>query len=107
MDDCLTYLLTFVFAAARATLDAAAARHESATDDAEWWATAGPLLARVLDPDAYPLAGRVGSAAGAAHGSAQDPAHAYRFGLARTLDGLAALIDGTATPRPAAPEAGR
>ena len=96
MDDCLTYLLNFVHAAARTTLDAAAARLESATDDAGWWATAGPLLARVLDPIAYPLARRVGTAAGTAHGSAHDPTHAYHFGLARTLDGLAALVDNVA-----------
>jgi AcrR family transcriptional regulator len=100
MDDCLTYLLGFVHVAARATLDAAAARRESATDDAAWWAAAGPLLARVLDPAAYPLAGRVGTAAGTARGSAHEPAHAYRFGLARTLDGLAALIDGATGARP-------
>jgi AcrR family transcriptional regulator len=91
LDDCLTYLLSFVHAAARADLDAAANR--AGGDDAEWWAVAGPLLARVLDPADYPLAGRVGTAAGAAHGSAHDPDHAYRFGLARTLDGLAALIE--------------
>ena len=97
MDDCLTYLLGFVHAAARVSLDAAAARRESATDDAGWWAAAGPLLGRALDPSAYPLAGRVGTAAGAARGSAHDPAHAYRFGLGRTLDGLAALIDRVAS----------
>src|ERR687886_547828 len=54
MDDCLTYLLGFVHVAARAFVDAAAAQQESATDDAGWWAAAGPLLARVLDPAAYP-----------------------------------------------------
>jgi AcrR family transcriptional regulator len=95
MDDCLTYLLTFVHAAARSTLDAATARRESAVDDTGWWATAGPLLARALDPATYPLAARVGAAAGAARGSAHDPGNAYRFGLVRTLDGLAALIDRT------------
>lgn len=94
MDDCLTYLLGFVHTAARTTLDAVAAQRESTTDDSGWWATAGPLLARVLDPAVYPLADRVGTAAGAARGSAHDPDHAYRFGLARTLDGLAVLIDG-------------
>ena len=31
--------------------------------------------------------------AGAAHGGAYDPEHAYRFGLQRVLDGLAVLID--------------
>ncbi|TRW47326.1 TetR/AcrR family transcriptional regulator [Georgenia yuyongxinii] len=93
MDDCLTYLLTFAQAAARAALDARAGQRESAMGDAEWWAAVGPLLQRVLDPATYPLAGRVGAAAGEAHGSALDPEHAYRFGLARVLDGLAPLIE--------------
>jgi hypothetical protein len=62
-------------------------------DDAQWWASAAPLLAQVLDPKDYPLAGRVGSTAGAARSSAHDPDHAYRFGLERVLDGLAVLID--------------
>jgi AcrR family transcriptional regulator len=92
-DDCLTHLLSFVQANARAVAEAQAARRQSGLDDAQWWAAAGPLLARVLDPARYPRAVRVGAAAGAAHGSAHDPDHAYRFGLARVLDGLAALVD--------------
>lgn len=92
MDDCLTYLLNFVQAAARTWLDAAAGRRDSGSDDATWWATAGPLLAQAFDASTYPLATRVGAAAGTAHASAHDPAHAYQFGLGRTLDGLAALI---------------
>lgn len=91
MDFSLTFLLAFVQANARAAQDARAAR--TGTDDAQWWADNGPLLERVLDADAYPLAVRVGAAAGAAQGSAHDPEHAYRFGLERVLDGLAALID--------------
>ena len=41
-----------------------------------------------------PTRWRAGSAAaaGAAHGSAADPDHAYRFGLDRVLDGLAAFV---------------
>jgi AcrR family transcriptional regulator len=93
MDDALTYLLSFVQANARATSDARAAQLASAMDDQQWWAGNAPLLARILDERAYPLAARVGSAAGAAHGSAYDPDHAYRFGLDRVLDGLAAIID--------------
>ena len=68
-----------------------------------WWVTASQrrdtppaiqaLLARVVDPERYPLAARVGAAAGEAHGSTYDPAQAYEFGLERVLDGLAALID--------------
>jgi AcrR family transcriptional regulator len=94
MDDCLTYLLGFVQASARVSLDAQATRRDSAMDDAQWWAGAGPLLQQLLDPSEFPLASRVGSAAGAARGSAHDPDHAYRFGLERVLDGLAVLIDG-------------
>jgi len=65
-DDCLTHLLSFVQANARAAAEAAAARRQSGVDDARWWAAAGPLLARVLDPARYPRAVRVGAAAGAA-----------------------------------------
>lgn len=91
MDDDLTCLLSFVQANARAALDAHATRVESAMADEQWWAANAGMLARVLDEKAYPLAVRVGSAAGAARGSAHDPEHAYRFGLQRLLDGLAAL----------------
>lgn len=96
VDDCLTHLLSFVRACARDTIDAQATQRRSAMDDAQWWQSAGPVLARVLDPDAYPRATRIGAAAGAAHGSAHDPDHAYRFGLDRLLDGLAQLIDARA-----------
>ncbi len=91
-DSCLAYVVEFVRAAALAVQDAADARAVG-QDDVQWWAEAGPVLARVLDPAAYPLASRVGTAAGAGHGSAADPDHAYRFGLDRVLDGLAAFVD--------------
>jgi AcrR family transcriptional regulator len=93
VDDCLTYLLSFVQACARARADARQTERDSAMDDAQWWAASGPLLARVFDEHAYPTAARVGAAAGAAHGSTYNPGHAYQFGLQRVLDGLAALID--------------
>jgi AcrR family transcriptional regulator len=96
IDDCLTYLLNFVRATVRTSMEAATNLRESRLDDTAWWATVGPQLARYLDPAGYPLASRVGTAAGAAHGSAHEPRHAYQFGLARTLDGLATLIDGKA-----------
>lgn len=90
VDDCLTHLLTFVRACAR---DSEAARTRDDVTDEQWWATAGPLLIRILDADRYPRAVRVGTAAGTAHGSAHDPEHAYTFGLRRLLAGLALLID--------------
>lgn len=93
MDDCLTYLLAFIQASARAAADARAAQHDSAMDDQAWWHANAPLLAKVLNEDTYPTAARVGSAAGAAHGSAYDPDHAYAFGLQRVLDSLGTLIE--------------
>jgi hypothetical protein len=95
IDAALTYLLTFVQAWARAAADARATRQDTAMDDEQWWAASAPLLERVLDPRAYPLAVRVGTAAGTAHRSAYNPRHAYDFGLQRILDGLAALIEGS------------
>ena len=92
IDAALTHLLAFVQAWARAAADAQAARREG-PDDEQWWAANAPLLAKVLDPAAYPLAVRVGTAAGTAHGAAYSPAHAYDFGLRVIVDGLAALID--------------
>ena len=93
MDASLTYLLSFVQACARATAEARAGTRESGTGDAEWWARNAPLLAARIDEHRYPVAARVGSAAGAAHGAAFSPEHAYSFGLDRVLDGLAALIE--------------
>jgi AcrR family transcriptional regulator len=93
MDAALTYLLGFVQSWARAAADARAARLESELDDEQWWAVNAPLLARMVDETCYPLAARVGTAAGAAHRGAYSPDHAYDFGLQRVLDGLAALIE--------------
>ncbi|WP_131747785.1 TetR/AcrR family transcriptional regulator [Frankia sp. Cppng1_Ct_nod] len=94
IDDALTYLLTFVQAAARTAISTRASQRDSTMSDEQWWAANAPLLARVFDSTAYPTAARVGTAAGAAHGSAHHPDHAYQFGLARVLDGLAVLIGG-------------
>jgi AcrR family transcriptional regulator len=93
MDGALTYLLSFVQANALAAADARAMRLRSAMSDEQWWTANAPLLARVLNDQAYPLATRVGTTAGAAQGGAYDPERAYQFGLQRVLDGLAALID--------------
>src|SRR5262249_14266363 len=64
-------------------------------------ASSGPLLARVLDRASYPMAARVGTAAGAAHGAAYSAEHAYAFGLRRVLEGLAALVEPRRSRRPA------
>lgn len=97
VDAALTYLLGFVQSHCRSAHDAARATTDSAMSDADWWAANQPVLARALDPASYPRAVRIGAAAGEAQGSAWSADRAWEFGLARTLDGLATLID---APRP-------
>lgn len=92
-DAALTFLLDFVRSSALAADQARTAREESGMSDVEWWEASGPLLARVVDADAYPAAARVGAAVGAAQGGAYSPDHAWEFGLERLLDGLGALIE--------------
>ncbi|GAB4589513.1 TetR/AcrR family transcriptional regulator [Nocardia sp. IFM 10818] len=93
MDSALTHVLGFVNSVARIAIDSARAAADSGESDHEWWERAAPLLERVFDAGRYPLAARVGATAGRAHDSAYSAEHAYRFGLARVLDGLAALIE--------------
>lgn len=93
MDAALTHLLAFVQAVASSAQEAGELVRESGVDDSSWWEEAGPLLERFVTADAYPLASRVGTAAGVEQGGAYDPDRAYSFGIERVLDGLGALIE--------------
>lgn len=93
MDAALTYVLGFVTSVARIAIDTEHAAAESGLSDHDWWQRAAPLLERVMPPERYPLATRVGAAAGQAHDSAYSAEHAYAFGLARVLDGLSELME--------------
>lgn len=92
MDAVITLVSQFVQGAMRNAVDAADVRRRTGMSDAQWWAAVGPLLADVVDGNRFPIASRVGTAAGQAHGSAFDPAHAFEFGLARVLDGIEAFV---------------
>ncbi|MGA5304280.1 TetR/AcrR family transcriptional regulator [Nucisporomicrobium flavum] len=92
MDAALTYVLGFVQHAARASAAARASVARSGQTDQQWWEESGPLLEKVFDRHRFPLAVRVGEAAGAELGAAFNAEHAYAFGLERVLDGLGALI---------------
>ncbi|MEV4703573.1 TetR/AcrR family transcriptional regulator [Actinoplanes sp. NPDC049316] len=92
MDAALTYVLGFVQHAARTSAAARAAVERSGQTDQQWWEESGPLLEKVFDRNRYPLAVRVGEAAGAELGAAFNAGHAYAFGLERVLDGLDVLI---------------
>ncbi|MGD7789313.1 TetR/AcrR family transcriptional regulator [Propionibacteriaceae bacterium Y1700] len=93
IDAALTYLLGFVQAHCRAAHDAARSTTDSAMSDGDWWQANQPLLARAFDPDTYPRAVRIGAAAGEHQGSAWRDDNHWTFGLARTLDGVEALIN--------------
>ncbi|WP_371618940.1 TetR/AcrR family transcriptional regulator [Streptomyces sp. NBC_00454] len=86
MDAALTHLLGFVHANALAAADTAA--HNARQSDEDWWAASAPLLERAMDPERYPLAGRVGSAVGG-----YSPGTVWAFGLRCLLDGLARIVE--------------
>ncbi|MEV6319925.1 TetR/AcrR family transcriptional regulator C-terminal domain-containing protein [Nocardia sp. NPDC051787] len=94
MDAALSFVLGFVTSVARIAIDTERAATDSAMSDRQWWERAAPVLARVFDAERYPLAARVGAAAGQAHDAAYSADHAYEFGLALVLDGLARRIEG-------------
>jgi AcrR family transcriptional regulator len=92
MDSVLTLILGYVHGAVRGAIDAAQAVHRTGMTDQQWWEANGPLLAKILDADRYPVATRVGTAAGQEFNAAYDPEHAFEFGLKRVLDGIEALV---------------
>lgn len=93
IDAALTYLLGFVQSHMRAAHDAQRATTDTAMSDQQWWDANESVLRNAFDPEAFPRATRIGSAAGQAQGAAWSADSAWRFGLDRTLDGLSALID--------------
>lgn len=80
------------FATGNARLAVAAAGAAAQLSDAQWWAVNGPLLAQVMPADAFPLAGRVGTAVGEHYQAPADPDGAFAYGVAILVDGL--LADG-------------
>lgn len=92
MDAVLSLLLTHVDGAARRRIESDHVIDRTGITDKQWWQQVGPSFAEVFDPTRFPLADRVGRAAGQAHQAAHDPEHAYQFGLDRLIDGVTALI---------------
>ncbi|MFC0529478.1 TetR/AcrR family transcriptional regulator [Phytohabitans kaempferiae] len=92
MDLVVTMVNDYVHGAVRSALAAVALPRDSGKTDDEWWEELAPLLDKVYDADRFPVASRVGTAAGTEYAAALDPARAFEFGLARILDGIAVLI---------------
>jgi AcrR family transcriptional regulator len=92
MDSVVSMVSVYVQGSARAAAEAATSLSDTGMTDAEWWETYAPLLERVFDAEKYPVAARVGQVAGETYQSAYDAKHGFEFGLARILDGVAALV---------------
>ena len=94
MDQAVTLLASFGSAVARAEQVVRHAERESGMSDAEWWEANQEALGEVMAGRDYPLAGRVGTAAGEAYQAASDQRRELDFGLARIVDGLIAHLPG-------------
>jgi AcrR family transcriptional regulator len=92
MDQAVTLVVGFASNVARSEQAVRAAEKESGVSDLEWWeANAGPLSEVMAHRD-YPIAGRVGQAAGEAYQAGTDPARELSFGLERIIDGIEAYV---------------
>lgn len=76
------------FATGNARMALAAARDTREVSDARWWEMHGPLLARLMPTDEFPLAARVGAAVGELYQAPGDPDGDFEYGLDRLLDGI-------------------
>lgn len=93
MDQTVALLIGFASSVAQAQERIRAEERSSGMTQADWWAANADELGVVMAGREYPLAGRVGAAAGEAYQAATDPAREMEFGLARILDGLVAHIE--------------
>lgn len=91
MDQIITAIGDFTAGAARTSLLARRTAEDTGISDEQWWAANVPILDKVMPPGAYPLSGRVGTAAGQEYNAVGDPARTFRFGLGLLLDGVEAL----------------
>lgn len=92
MDQTVALLNGFAAASARAVHDVRRAERESGLTELEWWQANAQTLGELMAGRDYPLAGRVGVAAGEEYQAASDPERQFRFGLDRIVDGLLAHL---------------
>ena len=92
MDQVVTLVTGFVTGPARAYVDAERLHRTVTETDEEWWERNAPILEQIMEPERYPVSGRVGQAAGEEYGAPADPQRAFEFGLARVIDGIEAYV---------------
>ena len=94
-DDVLTHILVVVSSLARAEANQRSPGGAIAMSDEGWWAANAPFFTLAFDPEKFPLAARIGSAAGQVRGGAFDPSYAWDFAVDRLIDGLEGLVAGS------------
>ncbi|GAA4380114.1 TetR/AcrR family transcriptional regulator [Nocardioides caricicola] len=92
MDQTITLVVGFATNVVRAEHAVRQAERQSGQTDLEWWEANSDELGRVMAGRDYPLAERVGSAAGEAYQAGTDPRRELEFGLGRILDGIEAYV---------------
>lgn len=91
MDLLVTSLSSFVRGAARFAREGQAAARHTGQTDMEWWEANAGLLGKLARPEDFPLASRVGTAAGNAYGSNAHPPLSFQFGLRCFIEGARSL----------------
>jgi AcrR family transcriptional regulator len=92
MDAAVALVNGYVHGAVRSAIDAKQVIQSSGITDREWWEAHEPLLEKIGDAQKFPIASRVGTTVGQEFEAAYDSEHGFEFGLARVLDGIAALL---------------
>jgi AcrR family transcriptional regulator len=92
MDLVIQLIADYVHGAVRSAIHIDQSQSATGMTDQQWWEACAPVLEKVYDAERYPIATRVGAAAGEEYQAAVDPARAFEFGLARVLDGIEVLI---------------
>lgn len=92
MDQTVAVLVGFAANIARSEHIKRRAEQATGMSEAEWWEANHETLDEVMAGCDYPLAGRVGAAAGEAYQAASDPSSELDYGLARIIDGVLAHV---------------
>lgn len=99
MDAVVGLVTGYVHGAVRGAVEAQQVIQRTGITDEQWWRAHEPLLAKIGDAARFPLASRVGTTVGEQFGAPYDSEHGFEFGLARVLDGIAALLAGKPGPQ--------
>jgi AcrR family transcriptional regulator len=92
MDQTVAVLQGFAGNIARSQERMRQAERTTGMSEAEWWEANAAELGRLMAGREYPIAGRVGAAAGMAYQASADPSAELEFGLARIIDGIVAYV---------------